>query len=69
MLSEYISIVMNINTVKDGKESSIIYPMKYCTNEMFTNISINPPPRDVEKNRLCPDIADDDVNYRLIGTN
>mgnify|MGYP007025803490 CR=1 FL=1 len=68
MLQGYVSIVMNILTIKDGEESSIVYPMKYCTNDMFKNIRIDPIPRDVEKNRLCPDIADDDINYRLVGT-
>ena len=69
MLEQYVSIVMNVLTIKDGEESSIIYPMKYCSNDMFKNISIDPPPRDVEKNRLCPNIETDDLNYRLVGTN
>ena len=34
--------------------------MIYCTKEMFKAHKIDPAPKDIEKNRLCPNISHKD---------
>jgi hypothetical protein len=68
MLKDYISIVININRKENGHVKSINYPMKYCTEKMFTDHNIIPPPKDIENKRLCPDIEHEDKNYKVLGS-
>ena len=68
MLKDYISIVISINRKENGLDKSINYPMKYCTEKMFTDHNIIPAPRNLENDRLCPDIPHGDENYKVFGS-
>jgi len=67
MLEDYISIVMNVQKKVDGIDYHINYKMKYCTPENFTRFGVDPPVN-LEKEFLCPDILENDENYKVAGS-
>ena len=52
-----------IHKKEQGEMKSIKYDMEYCTADMFHEHKIDPAPHDVERNRLCPKILHEDINY------
>ena len=66
MLEEYISIVMDIHKMIDGQDYHDVYPMQYCTQEMFTAFGITPD-ENINRTRLCPNITQSE-KFKVAGS-
>ena len=55
---------MNIQQKTEGKLKSYKFPMKYCTEKMFTDLDIEPADK-ITLQRLCPDLPVDYDLYKV----